>query len=86
MLRATGSTGRKKGAASFIFFKVRTVDWQNRHWLTLSVDESGELLAEVMDCSTGMESSDWSPVDGGGGVALSPVAGTGVVTVDVVVD
>lgn len=37
MFRATGSTGCSNGAAAFIFFRVRTVDAQNRCCETLSV-------------------------------------------------
>ena len=38
MLRAMGSTGRRKGPASFSFFRVRTVDWQKRNWAVLKDD------------------------------------------------
>lgn len=37
MPRATGSTGLRKGTASFIFFNVRTVDVQKRHCATDNV-------------------------------------------------
>jgi hypothetical protein len=41
MLSATGSTGRRKGEASFTFFKLRMVDWQKRNCALLRVDGGG---------------------------------------------
>jgi hypothetical protein len=37
-LRATASTGRRKGLASFNFFNERIVDWQKRYCAVLKVD------------------------------------------------
>ena len=62
MLRATGSTGRRKGPASFNFFRDRTVDWQNRYCATVRVDSSDE--AEVEGSETGF-------VVGGGGTGAA---------------
>lgn len=37
MFKATGSTGCRKGPVSFIFFKVRIVDVENRHCAVVRV-------------------------------------------------
>lgn len=47
MLRATGSTGLKKGPASFIFLSVRTVDVENRHCARLRLITDDVLGADV---------------------------------------
>ena len=54
-MRITGSTGRRKGLASFSFLSVRIVDWQNFH--CLASKDGGEVGTGVV------------AVDGGGGVA-----------------
>lgn len=49
MLRATGSTGRRKGPASFSFRKLRTVEMQNLYCEALRVafrSLAGEGVAE----------------------------------------
>jgi len=63
MLRATASTGRRKGLASFNFFNERTVDWQKRYCAVLRVDETGGVGG------TGVPLDKTVGVEAGGGVA-----------------
>lgn len=59
MFKAIGSTGRRKGVASFCFFNWRTVPRQKRYCGRLKVDESVD--GGVLESDTA--------VDGGGGLA-----------------
>lgn len=53
MLSATGSTGRRKGAASLSFFRLRMVDWQKRSWAVVKVEGP-------------VEEDEWGGTDEGG--------------------
>lgn len=63
-----GSTGRKKGPASFIRFKVRTVEPQKRHWARLSVEGPAGVIG-VSGVGTGVFELEAMFDDAGGGVA-----------------
>ncbi len=66
MLRATASTGRKNGLASFIFFSERIVDRLKRNWAFDNVEGQGVGGAGVV-VGGGVPALD--ATDAGGGVA-----------------
>ena len=73
MLSATGSTGRKNGAASFNFFNVLTVDCRKRYCWRPIVDSGGkdvepEVVGGIVDGGGGAGLADMA-ADAGGGVA-----------------
>lgn len=72
MLRAMGSTGRRKGPDSFIFFKMRTVDVQNFHCCTLNVGGPVGAAGVKAGAATGAESG----VGAGGGEVIVVAIGT----------
>jgi hypothetical protein len=65
-----GSTGRRKGIASFDFFRLRTVDWQKRNWAILSVVALEELgIGVVPLVAVVLVGRAELAADAGGGVA-----------------